>query len=100
MVRSFARAAQGPHGSRRTTYALSKAAHARIQNSPSRDSPSENQIEFLDGKRAPTRRRPRKAKPGTKGLDPAQCRLEQSEGSCRGSRKSGQEGWGLRGGPL
>jgi hypothetical protein len=32
-------------------------------------------------KRAPTRRRPRKAKPGTKGLDPAQCRLEQSEGS-------------------
>jgi ParB family chromosome partitioning protein len=32
-------------------------------------------------KRAPTRRRPRKAKPGTKGLEPAQCRLEQSEGS-------------------
>ena len=32
-------------------------------------------------KRAPARRRPRKAKPGTKGLDPAQCRLEQSEGS-------------------
>jgi len=31
-------------------------------------------------KRAPARR-PRKAKPGTKGLDPAQCRLEQSEGS-------------------
>jgi ParB family chromosome partitioning protein len=26
-------------------------------------------------------RRPRKAKPGTKGLEPAQCRLEQSEGS-------------------
>src|SRR5947209_6907181 len=26
-------------------------------------------------------RRPRNAKPGTKGLDPAQCRLEQSEGS-------------------
>src|SRR5215472_5730859 len=32
-------------------------------------------------KRAPARRRPRKAKPGTKGFDPAQCRLEQSEGS-------------------
>jgi ParB family chromosome partitioning protein len=31
-------------------------------------------------KRAPARR-PRKAKPGTKGLDPAQCRLEQTEGS-------------------
>src|SRR5262252_8693366 len=32
-------------------------------------------------KRAPVRRRPRKAKPGTKGLDPAQCSLEQPEGS-------------------
>jgi ParB family chromosome partitioning protein len=32
-------------------------------------------------KRAPARRRPRKAKPRTKGLDPSQCRLEQSEGS-------------------
>jgi ParB family chromosome partitioning protein len=31
-------------------------------------------------KRAPARR-PRKAKPGTKGLDPAQCRLEKLEGS-------------------
>jgi len=31
-------------------------------------------------KRAPARRF-RKAKPGTKGLDPAQCRLEQAEGS-------------------
>src|SRR5437868_15539676 len=31
--------------------------------------------------RAPAGRRPRKAKPRTKGLDPAQCRLEQSEGS-------------------
>src|SRR5689334_11108982 len=28
-------------------------------------------------KRAPARRRPRKAKPGTKGLGPAECRLEQ-----------------------
>jgi ParB family transcriptional regulator, chromosome partitioning protein len=32
-------------------------------------------------KRAPARRRLRKAKPGTKGLDPAECRLEQSERS-------------------
>jgi len=31
--------------------------------------------------RAPAKRRPRKAKPHTEGLDPAQCRLEQSEGS-------------------
>ena len=31
-------------------------------------------------KRAPARRRPRKAKPGTKGLEPAECRLEQSQG--------------------
>jgi ParB family transcriptional regulator, chromosome partitioning protein len=31
-------------------------------------------------KRAPARR-PRKAKPGTKGLDPAQCKLEQSAGT-------------------
>ena len=32
-------------------------------------------------KRAPARRRPRKAKPGTKGLEPAECRSEQPEGS-------------------
>src|ERR1700675_605826 len=32
-------------------------------------------------KRAPARRSPRKAKPGTKGLTPAECRLEPSEGS-------------------
>jgi ParB family chromosome partitioning protein len=29
-------------------------------------------------KRAPARRRPRKAKPGTKGLQPTECRLDQS----------------------
>jgi len=29
-------------------------------------------------KRAPARRRPRKAKPGTKGLIPAECRLDQA----------------------
>jgi ParB family chromosome partitioning protein len=32
-------------------------------------------------KRIPVRRRPRKAKPGTRGLTPTECRLEQSEGS-------------------
>jgi ParB family transcriptional regulator, chromosome partitioning protein len=32
-------------------------------------------------KRAPARRRPRKAKPGTKGLSPAECRLDQPTGT-------------------
>ena len=32
-------------------------------------------------KRAPTRRRLRKAKPGTKGLGPAECRLQQPTGA-------------------
>jgi ParB family chromosome partitioning protein len=32
-------------------------------------------------KRAPARRRPRKAKPGTKGLVPAECRLELPTGA-------------------
>ena len=32
-------------------------------------------------KAAPARRRPRKAKPGTKGLGPAECRLEQPTGA-------------------
>ncbi len=32
-------------------------------------------------KRAPAKRRPRKAKPGTKGLGPAECRLEKPEGA-------------------
>jgi ParB family transcriptional regulator, chromosome partitioning protein len=32
-------------------------------------------------KRAPVRWRPRKAKPGTKGLGPAECRLEQPTGA-------------------
>lgn len=32
-------------------------------------------------KRAPARRRPRKAKPGTKGLVPAECRLDQPTGN-------------------
>ena len=32
-------------------------------------------------KRAPARRRPRKAKPGTKGLGPGECRLDQPSGT-------------------
>ena len=32
-------------------------------------------------KRAPARKRPRKAKPGTKGLGSAECRLEQPTGA-------------------
>jgi len=32
-------------------------------------------------KRAPARRRPRKAKPGTKGLTPAECRLGEPQGA-------------------
>jgi ParB family transcriptional regulator, chromosome partitioning protein len=32
-------------------------------------------------KRAPTRKRPRKARPGTKGFGPAECRLEQPTGT-------------------
>jgi len=32
-------------------------------------------------KRAPTRRRPRRAKPGTKGLGPRECSLDQSDGT-------------------
>jgi hypothetical protein len=31
-------------------------------------------------KRAPARRRPRKARPGTKGLGPVECRLEEPTG--------------------
>jgi len=37
-------------------------------------------------KRAPVRRRPRKAWPGTRGLTPAECRLEQHEGLPRKGR--------------
>jgi hypothetical protein len=32
-------------------------------------------------KHAPARRRPRKARPGTKGLSPAECRVERPQGS-------------------
>jgi ParB family chromosome partitioning protein len=34
-------------------------------------------------KRRPPRRRPRKAKPSSKGLTPGECRLEQAEGAAR-----------------
>lgn len=34
-------------------------------------------------KRAPPRRRPRKAKPGTKGIGPAECRLDQTTGNAK-----------------
>lgn len=44
-------------------------------------------------KRAPARRRPRKAKPGTKGLGPAECRLSEPAGAAAeaaaGIEKSG-----------
>ena len=35
-------------------------------------------------KRAPARRRPRKAKPGTRGRGPGECRLEPPTGSAAG----------------
>lgn len=39
-------------------------------------------------KRAAPRRRPRKAKPGTKGLSPAECRLEQPTGAAAEGAKA------------
>jgi hypothetical protein len=39
-------------------------------------------------KRAPARRRPRKAKPSTKGLGPAECRLQEPAGRCGRGRTS------------
>src|SRR5262250_2380868 len=45
-------------------------------------------------KRTTARRRPRKAKPGTKGLDPAQCRLEQSEGSAANAAEAVEKAGG------
>jgi ParB family transcriptional regulator, chromosome partitioning protein len=42
----------------------------------------ESQLQYVAMvKRAPARRRPRKAKPGTKGLTPGESRLEKAEGS-------------------
>jgi ParB family transcriptional regulator, chromosome partitioning protein len=55
-------------------------------------------------KRAPVRRRPRKAKPGTRGLTPTECRLGQPEGSAEEAadavEKSGGHVVGLYKGPL
>lgn len=45
-------------------------------------------------KRAPARRRPRKAKAGTRGLVPAQCRLEQPEGSAAESAEAVEKAGG------
>jgi ParB family transcriptional regulator, chromosome partitioning protein len=45
-------------------------------------------------KRALARRRPHKAKPGTKGLDPAQCRLEPSEGPAAEATKAVEKAGG------
>ena len=42
-------------------------------------------------KRAPARRRPRKAKPGTKGLDPAECLLSELEGNAAETAKAIQK---------
>jgi ParB family transcriptional regulator, chromosome partitioning protein len=48
--------------------------------------------------RAPAKRRPRKAKPRTKGLEPAQCRLEQSEGSAAEATRAVEKAGGCVGG--
>src|SRR5439155_9592485 len=46
------------------------------------DVDAETGVEFSAmPKRAPARRRPRKAKPGAKGLGPAECRLEKPAGA-------------------
>jgi len=45
-------------------------------------------------KRAPAQRRPRKAKAGTKGLEPAQCRVEQPEGSAAEAAKAVEKAGG------
>jgi len=45
-------------------------------------------------KPAPARRRPRKAKPGTKGLGPAECRLEQPTGAAAEAAKAIEEAGG------
>ena len=48
-------------------------------------------------KRAPARRRPRKAKPRTKGLIPAECRLDQSSAAAAEVVEA-IEGWWLTNG--
>jgi ParB family transcriptional regulator, chromosome partitioning protein len=45
-------------------------------------------------KRAPARRRPRKAKPGTKGLSPAECQLQELVGNAAQTAEAVQEAGG------
>src|SRR5262252_7321347 len=45
-------------------------------------------------KRAPARRRPRKAKPGTKGLGPAECQLQELAGSAADAAEAVQKAGG------
>ena len=45
-------------------------------------------------KRAPSRRRPRKAKPGTKGLGPAECQLQEPAGAAAEAAEAVQKAGG------
>src|SRR5215831_12511189 len=45
-------------------------------------------------KRAPARRRPRKAKPGTKGLSPAECQLPELKGNAAEAAETVQKAGG------
>src|SRR6266481_9202959 len=45
-------------------------------------------------KRAPVRRRPRRAKPRTKGFEPMECRLEHPEGAAAVAAETIEEGGG------
>src|SRR5579864_2184851 len=45
-------------------------------------------------KRAPARRRPRKAKPGTKGLGPDECRLDQPSGNAAAAAEAVEKAGG------
>jgi ParB family chromosome partitioning protein len=46
-------------------------------------------------KRSPPRRRPRKAKPRTKGLEPAECRIEELDGVAADAAKSVADAGGI-----
>jgi ParB family transcriptional regulator, chromosome partitioning protein len=45
-------------------------------------------------KRAPVKRRPRKAKPGTRGLEPAECPLNRAEGSAAEAEEAVEQAGG------
>ncbi len=45
-------------------------------------------------KRAAVKRRPRKAKPGSRGLEPAECRLDQADGSATEAMKAVEKAGG------